>query len=117
MKRRILPYVEEMIRGLNDCGQPRVFPKYSLEWVTASLDEKRLEGKYGKEWKGQPPDIRDYYRAEGYLHAVHQMAEKQAQKENAISCDLKEMLSQEIAFELEEKIQKAFCQAVLKVEQ
>lgn len=107
MRRRILPYVGEMIRSLNNCGQPRIFPRYSLEWGTDSLDEERLEDKYGKGWKGQPPDIQDYYRAEGYLHAVRQMAEKQAQKENAIPCDLKETLSQEIAFELEEKIQKA----------
>lgn len=107
MRRRILPYAEEMIRNLNNCEQPHVPPRYSLEWVTESLDEGRLEDKYGKGWKGQPPDIQDYYRAEGYLHAVYKMSQKQAQKENAFPCDLKEMLSQEIAFGLEEKIQKA----------
>ena len=107
MRRRILPYAEEMIRSLNNSGQPQVPPRYSLEWVKNSLDEERLGDKYGKGWKGQPPDIQDYYRAEGYLHAVRQMAEKQAQKENAFPCGLKEILPQEIAFELEEKIQKA----------
>ena len=110
MKRIIVPYAEEIIRKLNDEGRPCSSPKYSAEWVMDSLDKDRIEGKYGKEWSRLPPDIQNYYRAEGYLHAVYQMAEREGRKENSISCDLKEILSQEIAFEIKDIVLKALNQ-------
>lgn len=109
MNHIILPYVEDVIKQLEK-KTDECYPKYSSEWLKQILDEKRLEKRVGKLYKTIPVDIKDYYRAQGYLSAVFSMIDIQTGKNKKISCDLSKALSQEILSELE----SAICKAVHK---
>lgn len=99
--KNVLPYVNDIIGQLDNDFNGRNYVRYSSEWVNASLDEERLKDKYGKDWNKMPPDLQDYYRAQGYYSAVYKIAHLN----NGISCDISEMISQEILMELDKIIQ------------
>lgn len=96
----IPPYVENIV---NQLQEEKTFfsPPYSYEWLKQSLDKDSLEKKVGKHYKTIPIEIRNYYQAEGYLTAIIAMVHMDTGEKKKISCDLNEVLSQEISKELE----------------
>lgn len=97
----MLPYLEKLIRQLGGKSENRrCFEKYTLQWIKERKEIENLEKKYKQEWK-IPEDIADYYRADGYMMAVHQLiCMLQEDKKPDISYDMIDVLSQEISQEL-----------------
>lgn len=104
MSQIVLPYEKEIINQLN--GNPEEFYyRYSYEWLKSSLDEKRLKARVGEMYKTIPLDIKEYYRAQGYHAAILSMLHFSTGEKKKISCDLSDVLTQEISNELKNIIQ------------
>ncbi len=93
---KILPYTRKMIEGLGD----------SAEKLEQMLDEELLIGKYGEDCLNVPHFVREYYQASGYLGALTKISTKKKYENQEISCDIAEMISQEICKNLDEIIKQ-----------
>lgn len=107
MKRAILPYEEEIVDRLNEADSST---KYSY-WMHKSLNEEHLKKKFGEGWDDFPSEIKEYYRAQGYQSAAYSMKDMILGKKQMVSCNICEIISQEIIKELETIIRNEVCRS------